>query len=339
MGSPLPRLRWGLVGASDIAATEFLPALRRTGQSVTAVMSRSSTHATAYAAEHGIDACTDDLHVLLDRPDIDAVYVSSVNELHAEQVMAAARAGKHVMSEKPLAESVSLGRVAVQACERARVVLAVNHHLPASGAHTLVRDMLIGGAIGDPLAVSIRHATMLAERHRTWRLAARPGAGVAMDLTCHDAAVTNALLLFPAREVVALAANQGGWGAGRPDTSIAVVRYGGDVLAHFHDGFASPFTPTLMEVHGTEGSIRVDDAMRAEPGPRVWLRDATGERELPVAERRSPYDLTIEAFCRAVGGEGRPVVDGPAGFRALAVAVAAADAALLGTRQEVARLG
>ncbi len=100
-----------------------------------------------YAQEHRIAASTTDLAEAVGRDDVDAVYVSSVNAAHRAQVEAAAAAGKHVLAEKPLALTLDDARAMVAACRAAGVVMATNHHLPASPVHRLAPAA--GGRRGD----------------------------------------------------------------------------------------------------------------------------------------------------------------------------------------------
>ena len=97
-------VRWGLIGASNIARQYVIDAIRSqpNGQ-VVAVMSSSLDHAKSYAVENDIPAAYDDVGALLASHNVDAVYISSTNEKHHDQAIAAARAGKHVLCEKPLA--------------------------------------------------------------------------------------------------------------------------------------------------------------------------------------------------------------------------------------------
>src|SRR5205807_621519 len=122
-------------------------------------------------------------------------YISTTNELHGEQAIAAATAGRHVLCEKPLALSLVDAWSMVAACERAGVVLATNHHLPAAGTHRAIQRIVADGTIGEPLAVRVFHAVSLPDRLRGWRLTApERGAGVILDITCHDAAAVRAIL-------------------------------------------------------------------------------------------------------------------------------------------------
>jgi 1,5-anhydro-D-fructose reductase (1,5-anhydro-D-mannitol-forming) len=90
-------------------------------------------------------------------------------------------------------------------------------------------------------------------------------------------------------------------------------------------------------VHGSEGSIVATGVMTQDAGGRVMLRDGSGEREVPVPDRRDLYEVALEAFAASVGGAGRPLVDGGDGAHALAVALAVKEAAESGRTVAVAR--
>ena len=317
--------RWGLIGASDVAAARVAPAMRAVGHEVVGVFSSSTEYAARYAAEHEIRFATGDLDALLSRDDIDAVYISSTNDRHASQAKAAAAAGKHVLCEKPIATSLEDARGIVEACDKAGVQLAVNHHLPGAGTHRTVRALVRAGAIGRPLWVSVRHAVLLPERLSGWRLSGEPGAGCIMDITVHDASVVNQLLGRRALEAMAMSVRQGPWDAQSEDAVASVIRYADDILVQTHDSFTSAFTPTCLEVHGDEGSIVATDVMTQDPVGGIRLQDKTGAREIQVTDRRDLYQIAVGAFASAVQGEGRPTVSGQDGVEAYAVAQAVLD--------------
>jgi 1,5-anhydro-D-fructose reductase (1,5-anhydro-D-mannitol-forming) len=330
-------LRFALLGASDIAATRLVPALRRTGHEVVAVLSSSSERGRAYADANGIEDATTDLDAILARDDVDAVYVSTTNELHHAPTLAAAAAGKHVLCEKPLALTLEHAWEMVDACERAGVALATNHHLPAAGTHRAIARCVRNGAIGEPVAVRVFHANRLPDRLQGWRLTSpERGAGVILDVTCHDAAAVNAILDRPALEATALAVSQGPWGAAAEDAAMSAIRYEGDVLVQTHDAFTVPFAGSGLEVHGTEGSLFARDVMTQDPVGRIVLRNQAREWSVDPDDRHDLYDTTLNAFAAAVAGEGRPIVDGADGVRALAVALAVKQAAERGRTVPVA---
>ena len=128
-------LNWGLIGASDIAETRMVPALRRMNQRILGLASSNAEHAAGFAARNEIPSQNGNfgLDGLLANPDVDAVYISSTNEQHLAHAEAAAAAGKHVLCEKPLSVDLDSARQIVAGCAAHGIVLGVNHHLPAAG--------------------------------------------------------------------------------------------------------------------------------------------------------------------------------------------------------------
>ena len=200
-------IRWGFIGASTIARQHMLDAVRARGEGeVVAVMSADAERARSFATAHGIPRATTSLDALVDAPDVDAVYVSTTNELHRAQTLAAAGAGKHVLCEKPLALSMAEAREMVEACRAAGVVMGTNHHLRNAGTHRAMREAIRAGRIGRPIAVRVMHAVSLPPHLRGWRLH-RPeagGGGVILDIAVHDADTLRFVLDDDPVEAVAL---------------------------------------------------------------------------------------------------------------------------------------
>lgn len=131
---------WGLVGASTIAKEWMMDAIRtQPGNDVVAVMSADSVRAKDYSKANRIRASYTSLAGLLADPDVDAVYISTTNELHKAQTLACAAAGKHVLCEKPLALTLADAREMVAACAKAGVVMGTNHHLRNAATHRKIR--------------------------------------------------------------------------------------------------------------------------------------------------------------------------------------------------------
>jgi 1,5-anhydro-D-fructose reductase (1,5-anhydro-D-mannitol-forming) len=324
-------LRWGLIGASDIASTRMVPAMRRLGHEAVAVLSSSPERASAFAEANAIPSNYNELEDILGRADIGAVYISTTNELHLTQTLAAARAGKHVLCEKPLALSLTDAWEMVSACEQAGVVLATNHHLPGAGTHRRIAQLVKDGTIGKPLAVRVFHAVELPERLRGWRLAdPTRGAGVILDITCHDAAALRAILGREAVEASALAVRQGPWRTAVEDAVMTVLRFEDDILVQTHDAFTVAHAGTGMEVHGSEGSIVASGVMVQDPAGNIVVRGSGGERVVESIDRSDLYETALRAFANAVDGGGRPIVDGADGARALAIALAVKESAETG---------
>lgn len=331
------QLRWGLIGASDIAHYALIPALHQTDQQIVAVSSGSPQWAREFADAHSIADAYGSYEELLVRDDIDAVYVSSTNEKHHDQVVAAARAGKHVLSEKPLATNLSDAVDMVLACDDAGVVLATNHHMPASAAHRTIRRLVADGAIGTPLAVRVQFGTLLAERLRTWRLTdPSSGAGAVLDLGVHSASLVRNAIGGQAKSVVAINTIQGDWDTTVEDASMSVMDWDGNVLVSMHNAFTIPFGRRDFEVLGTKGSIVGIGIVGGNDGD-VFVTNATGTEQIDTGERTNFYVTTVQHFVAAVAGQGDPIVSGRGGVATLAVALSELEAAATGTRVIVPR--
>lgn len=326
-------LRWGVVGASWIAQAFVIPAIRETGSSVSAVYSSDPARATAYADRNNVPRAYGSLDEFLVDPAVDAVYVSSTNERHAPQVLAAAAAGKPVLCEKPLALSLDDARAMVAACERAGVVLAVNHHLRNAPTIRAMKQLLQSGAIGRPQAVRVLHVLLLPEVKRTWRVSrADAGGGAILDLTVHDVDTLRFLLEDEPEEVAAIASQQGLGQGLVEDTVTGVIRFTGGVVASFHDSYTIPGEPTRLEIHGSEGSLIGVEVLRQQPLGEVTLRTGAEQFQVDVGVRENLYARQLRHFTAAVQGEGSPVATGEDGVRSLATALAVAESARTGAR-------
>lgn len=329
-------LHWGVIGASWIAQDWVIPALRESGAEVVAVYSTDPNRATTYGDRNGIPSAYSDLDAFLRDPAIEAVYISSTNERHPEQVIAAAAAGKPILCEKPMATNVAQAREMVAACDRAGVILAVNHHMRNAPTLRAMKRLLGEGAIGRPLAVRIFHAIQLPDFLRTWRVAnAAAGGGAIFDLTVHDADTLRFLLDDEVEDVVAIASQQRYGEAGVEDSVMGAMRMQSGVVVSFHDAFTIGSAPTGLEIHGTDGSLFGREVLRQDPVGEVVLRHGVAESTVDVGERGNLYVRGIDRFTGAVRGDGRPFVTGEDGLRSVAVAAAVAEAARTGRRVTV----
>jgi 1,5-anhydro-D-fructose reductase (1,5-anhydro-D-mannitol-forming) len=129
-------------------------------------------------------------------------------------------------------------------------------------------------------------------------------------------------------DVVALATRQGPWEAAAEDALMSTMRYADGTLAQTHDAFTVAHAPTGMHVVGSDGAIFATGVMTQDPIGTVVLRDAAGEREIEVEDRRDLYEISLAGFAAATIGEAeRPVVTGLDGYRAAQVALAVRQAA------------
>jgi 1,5-anhydro-D-fructose reductase (1,5-anhydro-D-mannitol-forming) len=322
-------VKWALIGASDIAATRVIPAIREAGDQVVGVMSSDPNRGATFAGANGISTSGTTLEAVAGWG-ADAVYISTTNQLHAEQAIYSARAGLHVLCEKPLAMSIPDVRSIVTACDEAGVVLATNHHLRCKGTVRAVRETIASGQLGELLAVRIHHAVSLPERLRGWRLTdPAAGAGVVLDITVHDADTLRFVTGQEVLRVAAMTSRQGLASEGVEDTAMVTMELDSGALAFAHDSFVVPHAGTSLEVHGSEGSLFAADAMTQEVGGEVLIRHGDAVTAIEGIDRTDPYVFAIRAFGAATRGEGAPAASGADGLLSLAVALAAKRSAEL----------
>jgi 1,5-anhydro-D-fructose reductase (1,5-anhydro-D-mannitol-forming) len=320
-------LRWGLVGASTIAAEHMIDAFRANGGDAVAVMSSNGDRAAQYAAKHNIAKSTTDLNGLVEDKDIDAVYVSTTNELHRDQVFAAAAAGKHVLCEKPLALTLPDARAMVVECRKRGVVMGTNHHLRNAATHRAMRDSIKAGRIGKPLFARVFHAVYLPPHLQGWRIEKpNAGGGVILDITVHDADTLRFVLDDEPQSVTAMASHGGMAQASLEDGVMGVVRFSSGLLAQFHDAFTTKYATTGFEVHGDEGSLIARDCMTQAPRGDVLLRSGAGEEALKL-DHEKLYVRSVRLFQTAVEGRGAPSATGEDGVKSLSVALSTLEAA------------
>ena len=329
------KLVWGLIGGSTIARQHMVRAIQaEPGSRIGWIASGCRVRAEEFATDSGISRATDRVGDVLADPEVTCVYISSTNEKHGAQTLAALAAGKHVLCEKPLAMGLADALAMVAAARAAGLVLATNHHLRCSGSHRAIRDLIAAGRIGRVLSVRIHHAVHLPPHLQGWRIDnPKAGGGVIGDITVHDADTVHHLLGEVPVSVVAEATSSG-MGLGVEDSAMSVWTMPGGAQIMAHESFTHAFAGTGLEVHGTEGSIFGRGVMTQVPVGVVELVTAQGREVVPFADH-DLYAQGVAEFAAALHGQGRPAATGADGVIALAVALAVAEAARTGRRVDV----
>ncbi len=324
--------RWGLIGASTIASQWMIGAIRaQDGHSISSVLSTDTSRGAEFAVSHDIGSSTASLSEMLNDHSVDAVYISTTNEKHYDQAMAAISAGKHVMCEKPLATNSRDAAEMVKAAERAGVVFATNHHLRNAGSHLAIKELIQSGRLGSVRSIRIFHAVMLPPHLQGWRIDnASAGGGVIPDIVVHDADTVRFHLDEDPKEVVAMESS-GVMGRGVEDSAMSVWTMPSGIMVQTHESFTHPFATTGFEVHGDKGSVIARNVMTQQPIGEIILRNADGEHPVQFSDHNL-YERSMGMFAAAINGEGTPSASGTDGVKSLAVAEAVKQAATSGRR-------
>jgi xylose dehydrogenase (NAD/NADP) len=276
------KLHWGLLGVARINRSVIPPLQSSERNVLLGIASRDEARAKDAARQWKIPKAYGSYEALLADPEIGAVYVPLPNDLHVEWTVRAAKAGKHVLCEKPIALTPEdVDRVA-EAARSAGVVVAeafmYRHH-----PQTLrVREMIASGEIGRVRTVH-GSFTFSLDNAGDYRLSPTQGGGSVWDIGCYPVSFTRYVL---GEEPV----DAFGWGVfeGEVDTVFTgTLRFGSGALASFDCGFRAPFR-TRMEIVGEKGTIVVPRPFKPGREEHVLLSRGTDE---PVVVEMPGDDL------------------------------------------------
>jgi predicted dehydrogenase len=332
------KVRWGVIGAGGIANRQTLPVISKTKNcSLSVVM--DITGAEELGRTYGADA-TESVDEVLARDDVDAVYVVTPVHLHAEQVIAAAKAGKHVLCEKPLARTASEARPMVDACRDAGVLLREAYMLRCHEAHRAIVRLLQEGAIGKPVCASVWWGFLYPRIEGAWRQdPALGGGGSLMDVGCHVFDLLDMFLGPVAR--VACRANTLVQDYAVDDNATTLLEFESGVQASVITSFclSGSTMPTRLDLFGSGGAIHTVGTMGQEPGGEAAIYresgDAGGTRPVEYTPVNT-YARQLDEFAASVA-RGEAVQAGSEAeiLRTMAVVDAAHESAKTGRFVEV----
>lgn len=271
-------------------------------------VSSASGRAASFAADLGIPRTYNSHDELLADPDVDAVYVALPNVSHADWIVRAAGAGKHILCEKPLVLGTAELEDVERACRSAGVLLVeafmYRHHPQVAK----VRDLLADGSVGE-LVMARAHFHFTLERSHEPDIRLRPdlGGGSLYDIGCYPVDLFGCLLGDEPQEVVAVAhrADDGG-----VDTRLAAVLRYDTVLASLDCSFDAPFVDTAALV-GSRGTITMTHPFRTDlvAGVGTVILERGGKKEV-LELPGDHYGEQVRAFSRRVlTGSGSPEED------------------------------
>jgi len=321
--------RWGLIGLGRIAETEIAPGIAALGgHELAIVVSRDQAKADAFAASHGAQRGMTSYEEMLAAEDIDAVYIATPNALHAEQVAAAASAGKHVLCDKPLAMSVYDAEAAVAACEDAGVRLGMMFQTRrfegVPEAVAAVRDGTIGRVV-------MAQVEMGAGRNlpKGWRTdPSLAGLGTINNIGVHAFDLLRYLLGAEVIEVSALIDREEGFTV---DTAAAVIlRFDNGTLAYVNANQAVGHPQNDFVLYGSSGRVLGRNLSRPRQDGTLIVTTADGQTE-KSANTSGGYRETLAAFAEAIEVGHDPSPSGVDGLRSVELTTAIATAVETGS--------
>ena len=270
-------MRWGIIGVGDVTEVKSGPAFQQVpGSELVAVMRRSADLAQDYARRHNVPRWHSDADEILGADDIDAVYIATHPNSHADYTRRAALAGKAVLVEKPMAVNADECRSMTDACDAAGVPLWVAYYRRALPRFEHVRQLVADGAIGEVRAVnSVRFQP---PRPQSWQnVPGLSGGGWFFDAACHTLDWLDHLF-GPLRDVAEGAPCHMADGWRTPSRSA--TRRGDGIVGSGTWCFDSDVTHDTTTLIGTKGAVSVsisapDDIhlVRGDHHERIALPD------------------------------------------------------------------
>jgi predicted dehydrogenase len=295
----------GIIGAGAFAVQHARAVAAVSGVRVVAASARTPERLLRFTAEHGGTGYRD-YHELLADPAVDAVCIVLPNDLHAEAAIAAARAGKAVMVEKPMTSTLADADAIVRVVGETGVPFMVAHPYRFMRAYAEAIRLIREGAIGRPVvatAAMVKDWTFSVRE--PWHLA--PGGGMWLTNGCHlvdrlclvlDAVPTDVRAIMAARFHPQEA----------DDFGVGLVGFEGGAVGFARAiGYSAGARDDWTEVQGTEGALRVNhtdglfigkrdewEAVLPEPSPQLDAIVAEWEAFLPHARGEAPSPVTAE---------------------------------------------
>jgi UDP-N-acetyl-2-amino-2-deoxyglucuronate dehydrogenase len=337
---------FGIVGAGMVARYHARAIAATPGARLSAFCRADAARADEAAAELGVP-CEASLEALLERPDVDAVCLCSPSGLHAEQAVAAARAAKHVLVEKPMALRLADADAMIAACRDAGVRLGVAFQRRTDPASRALHDAIRAGELGELVMGTASVPYFRPQSYYdsaawrgTWSL---DGGGALMNQGIH---LVDLLLWLMGGDAEVVGAS-GGVAMHEievEDSVVAALRFSsgahGTIAA---TTAAAPGFPHRVEIYGSRGGAQIEgDALvrweshpeGGETAPRIRpqapVAMTAGSGASPTGIGTLGHTLLVQDFVAAIR-EGRdPLVDGVEGRRSLALVLAIYEAAGLG---------
>ncbi len=300
----MSHLRWGVLGAANIALQKVIPAMRATPRArIVAIASRDAAKARSAAQSLDIPNAYGSYEELLADPNVDAIYNPLPNHLHVPWSIRAADAGKHVLCEKPIAMSADEARTLRDARDRNGVTIAEAFMVRTHPQWLAARDLVKSGRIGS-LSLISGHFSYFRRDPKDVRSIPEFGGGALMDIGCYPIMMSR--WLFGAEPTAAIAEIDHDPDFGVDRLVSALLRFPNGQATFAVAGQLVPFQ--RMTLFGERGRIELEIPFNAPPDRRCRTLVDDGSRlageaaeviDYPAVDQ---YTLQAERFADAVAG-------------------------------------
>ena len=305
-------VRWGLIGCGDIARRRVAPALSDSPYSELIAVSRANSNllsefADRFEVQHRFARWQE----LVQSNQINALYIATPVNLHAEQAIAAADAGKHVLCEKPMALNVADCDRMIAAAKANNVKLGIAYYRQFYPVVARIKNLIDSGEIGKPIFVAVNAFEWFnppPSNSRAWLLKPEiSGGGPMFDFGCHRIQIL--LHLFGPIQTVKAITSKALFDREVEDTAVATFAFSGGTLATLTVSHAVIESGDTFVIWGSEGSINIDVLNQGT----ITVRTRTDERTESLPPAPNIHQPLIDDFARAIIDDRQPLVTGAMG--------------------------
>jgi 1,5-anhydro-D-fructose reductase (1,5-anhydro-D-mannitol-forming) len=309
-------LRFGVIGIGDIVTGTIAPAMVADSQcELVAAVSRDQGRAEAFGSLFGLEFVTTDYTSMLAREDVDAVFIATPNALHAEEAIAAARAGKHVLCDKPLATSVAAACSAVAACEEEGVTLGLNFHYRHLPWVDEARKIIGSGVLGEVQTIEMDVGSGT-RNYTNWRAdPAMAGIGSVYNVGVHMLDVLTVILDAEPIEVSAMFDRSPASGNVEVQALI-LIKFDNGTLVYANCNERTAYPRNMITVQGSTGRLIGDNVTRSREEGTLHLV-TTDTQTSSTFPPPGAHQLCVSQFAQAVLTGEQPRATGSDGLRSM----------------------
>jgi predicted dehydrogenase len=261
-------LGFGVIGAGGIAYRKTIPGLLK-AKNCRLVAVMDTLGVERIAADFGVRAYATEAELLAD-PEVQAVYIASPADCHAKQIRMAARAGKHVLCEKPLTLNLKQTQQAVEECRQRQIFLQEGFMMKFHGAHARIKQLIDEGRLGKLVYIRAQLSCWYPKMEGAWRQdPKRGGGGSLIDMATH---LYDLLAYFagPVRRVAALAANLvQGYKSEDSSTTLLEFKSGAQATVDCFYCIPDEASRTRLEIYGSQGAVLSEGTIGQSQGGKL----------------------------------------------------------------------
>lgn len=280
------------MGTGPIAAEHMVAAIRSVGHEPLWVVSRNREYARVFSEDLNIPKTSVEARQALSDPLVNFVYISAVRERRKHYISTAAKAGKHILCDGPIAASSRIAGTLVEQCKEAGVALVVNQPSRVSTIHQTMRRLLAEGEIGTLQSVLIIRGAPFqpSPNRRTDEVTDR--GDILLDITVEDIDLARFLTGQEPIEVSALPIEAADKGV---DQVSYTIRMSGGALFQAYESFAIAEIESLVILAGDHGALIAHGTLNGK-GSGTLIRRLNGRNELIPVRERDQHFTTLEGF-------------------------------------------